>query len=326
MPDKTVFVPRAVNEPVKEYCPGSPEREEIKKALEEVYSNIQEIPMYIGGTMIKSEKKVPVYPPHKKNHLIGYYCMGNAEHVTMAIEAALKAREKWVKMEWRQRAAIFLKVASLIAGPYRAKINAATMVGQSKTIRQAEIDSACEVIDFLRFNVQYMEEIYNKQPESSRHVWNQIDNRPLEGFVFALTPFNFTSIAANLPTAPAMLGNVVVWKPSRMQLYSAKVLMEVFLEAGLPDGVINMVCSSGPLMGDVILNHPDFSGIHFTGSTGVFQDIWRTVGNNIHKYKTYPRLVGETGGKDFVIAHPTAIPQQVITALTRGAFEYQGQK
>lgn len=326
MPAKTVFVPRAVNEPVKNYRPGSPERQEIIKALEKIYSGVEEIPMYIGGRKILSEKKVPISPPHNHKHLIGNYYLGSEEHVVMAITAALNAREKWVKMGWRQRAAIFLKAASLIAGPYRAKINAATMAGQSKTCQQAEIDSACEVVDFLRFNVQYMEEIFNNQPNSTSNVWNLLEQRPLEGFVFALTPFNFTAISSNLPTAPAMMGNVVVWKPSRTQLYSAKVLMEIFQEAGLPDGVINMVCASGPVMGEIILNHADFAGIHFTGSTKVFADIWKTVGSNINKYKTYPRLVGETGGKDFVIAHPSAIPGQVVTALTRGAFEYQGQK
>ncbi len=326
MSEKTVFVPKAENEPVKDYRPGSPEREEIIKAIDEIYSQEVEIPILIGGKAVTSDRKVPVYPPHKTSHLIGNYYLGSKEHVEMAIEAAMAAREKWVMMDWKQRAAIFLKAAGLIAGPYRAKINAATMVAQSKTVHQAEIDSACEVIDFLRFNVQYMEEIYNNQPDSSRDIWNRLEQRPLEGFIFALTPFNFTAIAANLPTAPAMMGNVVVWKPSRTQLYSAKVLMDVFREAGVPDGVINMVCASGPVMGDVILNHPDFAGIHFTGSTEVFNDIWKTVGTNIAKYKTYPRLVGVTGGKDFIIAHPSAVPAQVVTGLTRGAFEYQGQK
>ncbi len=326
MSEKTVFVPGAVNEPVKEYRPGSPERAEIKKALDEVYSGIVDIPMYIGGKALRSDKKVPVYPPHRTNHLIGHYYLGGRDHVAMAIEAALDAREKWAKTDWRVRAAVFLKAASLIAGPYRARINAATMVGQSKTVHQAEIDSACEIIDFLRFNVQYMEEIHNCQPASTGHVWNRLEQRPLEGFIFALTPFNFTSIAGNLPTAPAMMGNVVVWKPSRTQMYSARVLMEIFLKSGLPDGVINMVCATGPVAGEAILNHPDFAGLHFTGSTEVFRDIWKTVGLNIHRYKTYPRLVGETGGKDFIIAHPSAVVPQLVTALTRGAFEYQGQK
>ncbi len=326
MSDKTVFVPEARNEPVKDYKPGSPEREELKKVLEENYSKVIEIPMFIGGKEVKSDNKIPVYPPHKLDHKIADYYQGNAEHVSMAIDAALKAREDWAGLCWKHRASIFLKAASLIAGPYRAKINAATMIGQSKTAHQAEIDSACEIIDFLRFNVQYMEEIYNNQPESSEHVWNSLEQRPLEGFVFALTPCTCTAIAGHLPTAPAMMGNVVVWKASKTQVYSAHVLMEVFREAGVPDGVINLVFASGPVMGGVILNHPDFAGIHFTGSTEVFQGIWKTIGNNIHKYKTYPRLVGETGGKDFVMVHNTAPVRQVVTALVRGAFEYQGQK
>ncbi|MCK4852892.1 MAG: L-glutamate gamma-semialdehyde dehydrogenase, partial [Bacteroidales bacterium] len=326
MSENIVFVPRAKNEPVKGYLPGSPEREEIIKAVDEVYSNVKGIPMFIGGKEVKSDKIIPIVPPHKINHKIGEYYQGSAEHVNMAIDAALAARASWAGMCWKQRASIFLKAASLLAGPYRAKINAATMIGQSKTVHQAEIDAACEIIDFLRFNVQYMEEIYNNQPESSEHVWNRIEQRPLEGFVFALTPFNFTSIAGNLPTAPAIMGNVVVWKASKTQVYSASVLMDVFREAGVPDGVINLVFASGPVIGDIVLNHPDFAGIHFTGSTAVFNGIWKTVGNNIDKYKTYPRLVGETGGKDFVMVHPSANAQQVVTALTRGAFEYQGQK
>lgn len=326
MSDKTVFAPRAVNEPVKTYRPGSPERKELEKALKEAYSKVIDIPMFIGGKEIKSDRKVPVFPPHRLDHQIAYYYQGDAGHVSMAIEAALAARECWATMDWKHRASIFLKAASLIAGPYRARINAATMIGQSKTVHQAEIDAACEMIDFLRFNVQFMEEIYNDQPKSTAHAWNRIEQRPLEGFVFALTPFNFTSIAGNLPTAPAMMGNVVVWKASRTQVYSAHVLMEVFRRAGLPDGVINLVFASGPVMGDVVLNHPDFAGIHFTGSTEVFQSIWKTIGTNIHKYRTYPRLVGETGGKDFVMVHNTAPVKQVVTALVRGAFEYQGQK
>jgi 1-pyrroline-5-carboxylate dehydrogenase len=326
MSKNTICIPRAVNEPVKEYLPGSPEREDIKKALEKIYSDVKEIPMFIGGKEVTSDKILPIYPPHKISHKIGEYYQGSAEHVNMAIGAALAARESWANMCWKHRASIFLKAASLLAGPYRAKINAATMIGQSKTVHQAEIDSACEIIDFLRFNVQYMEEIYNKQPESSEHIWNRIEQRPLEGFVFALTPFNFTAIAGNLPTAPAMMGNVVVWKASKTQVYSASVLMEVFREAGVPDGVINLVFASGPVIGDIVLKHPDFAGIHFTGSTGVFNGMWKTVGDNIGNYKTYPRLVGETGGKDFVMVHPSANAAQVVTALTRGAFEYQGQK
>lgn len=326
MPAHTVFVPRAVNEPVKEYRPGSPERVELEKAMDEVYSNVKEIPMFIGGKKVRSDKIIPIYPPHKISHKIGEYHQGSAEHVEMAIGAALNARKSWANTGWKQRASIFLRAASLLAGPYRAKINAATMIGQSKTVHQAEIDSACEIIDFLRFNVQYMEEIYHKQPASSENVWNRIEQRPLEGFVFALTPFNFTSIAGNLPTAPAIMGNAVVWKASKTQVYSASVLMEVFHEAGVPDGVINLVFAPGPVIGEIVLNHPDFAGIHFTGSTGVFNSMWKTVGNNIGKYKTYPRLVGETGGKDFVMVHPSADVKQVVTALTRGAFEYQGQK
>ncbi|MFC2115278.1 L-glutamate gamma-semialdehyde dehydrogenase [Bacteroidota bacterium] len=326
MSEKIVFVPEAKNEPVKDYRPGSPEREELNKALDEVYSKVIDIPMFIGGREVKSDKMIPVYPPHKHSHQIGNYYQGNEEHVNMAIDAAMSARESWANLDWKHRASIFLKAASLIAGPYRAKINAATMIGQSKTSYQAEIDSACEIIDFLRFNVQYMEEIYNKQPESSEHVWNRLEQRPLEGFVFALTPFNFTAIAGNLPTAPAMMGNVVVWKASKTQVYSAHVLMEVFREAGVPDGVINLVFASGPVIGDIVFRHPDFTGIHFTGSTEVFQSIWKTIGNNIHRYKTYPRLVGETGGKDFVLVHNTTPVMQAVTALIRGAFEYQGQK
>jgi len=326
MSEKNVFIPKAVNEPVKDYKPGSPERQELQRAIDEAYSEIIEIPMFIGGKEVKSDKKIPIHPPHKLNHKIADYYQGNGEHVAMAIEAALAARENWANLCWKHRASIFLKAASLIAGPYRAKINAASMIGQSKTAHQAEIDAACEMIDFLRYNVQFMEEIYNNQPDSSEHVWNRLEYRPLEGFVFALTPFNFTSIAGNLPTIPAMMGNVVVWKASKTQVYSANVLMEVFREAGVPDGVINLVFASGPVMGDVILNHTDFAGIHFTGSTEVFQDIWKTIGNNIHIYKTYPRLVGETGGKDFVMVHNSASVKQVVTALVRGAFEYQGQK
>ena len=261
MSKNTICIPRAVNEPVKEYLPGSPEREDIKKALDEIYSDVKEIPMFIGGKEVTSDKILPIYPPHMISHKIGEYYQGSAEHVNMAIGAALAARESWANMCWKHRASIFLKAASLLAGPYRAKINAATMIGQSKTVHQAEIDAACEIIDFLRFNVQYMEEIYNKQPESSEHIWNRIEQRPLEGFVFALTPFNFTAIAGNLPTAPAMMGNVVVWKASKTQVYSASVLMEVFREAGVPDGVINLVFASGPVIGDIVLKHPQLQNI-----------------------------------------------------------------
>jgi 1-pyrroline-5-carboxylate dehydrogenase len=319
-------VPVAVNEPVLNYAPGSKEKAELKKALAEARAQQADIPMYIGGKEVRSGNTKQLRPPHDINHLLGVYHAGDKTHVQQAIDAALAARTNWVNMPWEQRAAIFLKAADLMAGPYRAKLNAATMLGQSKNAYQAEIDSACEIIDFLRFNVQFMTEIYHDQPQSSRGIWNRTEYRGLEGFVFALTPFNFTAIAGNLPTSAAMMGNVVVWKPSNTQIYSANVLMEIFREAGVPAGVINLVYVSGPDMGDVVFNHPDFAGIHFTGSTGVFQDIWKTIGNNIHKYKTYPRIVGETGGKDFVMVHESAHPDVVITALTRGAFEYQGQK
>lgn len=319
-------VPVAVNEPVLNYAPGSPERKALKSTLDAMRKEEIDVPMYIAGKPVHTDKKGELRPPHDHRHLLGKYSIGDASHVTMAIDAALAARKQWSEMEWEQRSSIFLKAADLLAGPYRSKINAATMLGQSKNAYQAEIDAACEMIDFLRFNVEYAREIYTQQPISSKGVYNRVEQRPLEGFVFALTPFNFTAIAGNLPTSVAMMGNTVVWKPSFTQIYSARVLMEVFMEAGLPAGVINLIYVSGSTAGEVIFNHPDFAGIHFTGSTGVFQDIWKTIGNNIHKYKTYPRIVGETGGKDFILAHPSANAQEVITALSRGAFEYQGQK
>jgi 1-pyrroline-5-carboxylate dehydrogenase len=319
-------VPTPVNEPVKSYAPGSPERAAIKRALQELRSQTIDIPMVIGGQAVYTDQKGTIRPPHDLAHVLGTYSVGDASHVLQAIDAALGARAAWVEMGWEHRASIFLKAAELIAGPYRYKLNAATMLGQSKSIYQAEIDSACELIDFLRFNVKYMTEIYAQQPISSPGVWNRVEQRPLEGFTFALTPFNFTAIAGNLPTSMAMMGNVVVWKPANTQIYSANVLMEIFKEAGLPDGVINLVFVDGPTAGNVILNHPDFAGIHFTGSTGVFQNLWKTIGTNIHKYKTYPRIVGETGGKDFIVAHKSAHAKAVATAITRGAFEYQGQK
>lgn len=322
----TFQVPRAKNEVVKSYAPGSAERKELQAALREARAEERDVPMYIGGQEVRTGNKVRMSPPHDHGHTLGHFHQGDASHVKEAIEAALKARANWAAMAWEQRAAIFLKAADLIAGPYRARLNAATMLGQSKNAYQAEIDSACEFIDFLRFNVQFMTEIYAHQPESSDGIWNRMEHRPLEGFVFALTPFNFTAIAGNLPTSAAMMGNVTVWKPANTQVYSANVLMEVFREAGVPDGVINLVFVDGPTAGDVIFNHPDFAGIHFTGSTGVFQNIWKTIGNNIHKYKTYPRIVGETGGKDFVMAHPSADVKALSTALARGAFEFQGQK
>ena len=319
-------VPVAINEPVLNYAPGSPERKAIQAALKSMRSEVIDAPMYIGGKAIHTDKKGELRPPHDHKHLLGTYSIGDSSHVKMAIDAALEARSAWAEMEWEQRASIFLKAADLLAGPYRAKINAATMLAQSKNVYQAEIDAACEMIDFLRFNVQFAREIYTQQPVSSKGVYNRIEQRPLEGFVFALTPFNFTAISGNLPTSVAMMGNTVVWKPAFAQIYSARVLMEVFMEAGLPAGVINLIYVSGTATGEVIFNHPEFAGIHFTGSTGVFQDIWKTIGNNIHKYKSYPRIVGETGGKDFILAHHSANPQEVITALSRGAFEYQGQK
>lgn len=319
-------VPVAVNEPVLNYAPGSKEKAQLKKALADARATQADIPMYIGGMEVRSGNTKELRPPHDTKHLLGVFHEGDKNHVQQAIDAALAARTAWADMPWEQRAAIFLKAADLIAGPYRAKLNAATMLGQSKNAYQAEIDSACEIIDFLRFNVQFMTEIYTDQPISSRGIWNRLEYRPLEGFVFALTPFNFTAIAGNLPTSAAMMGNVVVWKPSNTQIYSANVLMEIFCEAGVPAGVINLVYVDGPSMGEVVFNHPDFAGIHFTGSTGVFQNIWKTIGTNISKYKTYPRIVGETGGKDFVMVHESATPDVVITALVRGAFEYQGQK
>ncbi|MCG9880187.1 MAG: L-glutamate gamma-semialdehyde dehydrogenase [Bacteroidia bacterium] len=319
-------VPVPVNEPVLNYAPGSAERKALKEAIQEARSKVVDIPMYIGGKEVRSGKTSELRPPHDHQHLLGTFHVSDASHVTDAINAALAAKLNWEALTWEQRAAIFLKAAELIAGPYRAKLNAATMLGQSKNAYQAEIDSACEIIDFLRFNVYFMSQIYAEQPQSAKGVWNRIEYRPLEGFVYALTPFNFTAIAGNLPTSAALMGNVVVWKPSNTQVYSAQVLMEIFQEAGVPDGVINLIYPSGPVAAEVIFNHADFAGIHFTGSTGVFQNIWKTIGNNIHKYKTYPRIVGETGGKDFIIAHHSAHVDTVVTAMLRGAFEYQGQK
>jgi len=319
-------VPAAVNEPVLSYAPGTRERELLKKAIQEARSEEVDVPMIIDGKEVRTDKKVPMYPPHDRKHLLGHFYKGDGEHVKMAIDAALKAKKKWEDIGWEQRASIFLKAASLLSTKYRYRMNAATMIGQSKTPYQSEIDAVCELIDFLRFNVEYMSQVYNQQPISGDHMWNRLEQRPLEGFVFALTPFNFTSIAGNLPTAPAMMGNTVVWKVSNTQVYSARVIMEILMEAGLPDGVINLVFVSGPVAGDVIFSHPDFSGFHFTGSTEVFQGIWKTVGNNIQKYKTYPRIVGETGGKDFIIAHNSANVDHLVTAMVRGAYEYQGQK
>lgn len=319
-------VPKAVNEKILSYAPGTPERVSLKSALKDLKSKTIEVPMTIGGKKVMGEGKVTIRPPHELSHTLGYHGKADAKLVRQAIDAALAAKKDWENMPWQDRAAIFLKAADLLAGPYRAKMNAATMLCQSKNVFQAEIDCVAELCDFWRFNVQFMIDIFNQQPESAPGTWNRMEYRALEGFVFALTPFNFTSIAGNLPTAPALMGNTVVWKPSEQQIYSAAVIMEVLEEAGLPPGVINLVFVSGPVAGDVIFSHPAFTGLHFTGSTGVFQNLWKTISENLPKYKSYPRIVGETGGKDFVIAHTSANAKQVATALSRGAFEYQGQK
>lgn len=319
-------VPVAVNEPVKDYVPGSPEREEVSKTYKKMYDQTIEVPLYINGKDVKTGDTATMSPPHDHKHILGTYHRAEKKHIDEAISTALKAREQWSQTPWEQRAAIFLRAAELIAGPYRAKINAATMLAQSKTIYQAEIDAACELIDFLRFNVQYMTEIYHEQPASTSGAWNRLEYRPLEGFIYAITPFNFTAIAANLPASAALMGNVVIWKPSDSQVFSAKIILDIFKEAGVPDGVINMVMGDPAMITDTVLASPDFSGVHFTGSTHVFKDIWQKIGTNIHNYKTYPRIVGETGGKDFIVAHKTANPAQVATAIARGAFEFQGQK
>ncbi len=326
MQQRLYSVPEAVNETPKTYAPGSPERKELKEEIKRARSGHADIPMYINGKEVRTGKTVHINPPHDLDHVLGHYHQGDKEHVTMAIDSALKARKSWAAMPWRERAAVFLKAASLIAGPYRAKINAATMLAQSKTVYQSEIDAVCELVDFLRYNVQYMTELFLLQPKSAPDSWNRLEQRPLEGFIFALSPFNFTAIAGNLPTAPAMMGNVVVWKPANTQIYSARIIMEALMEAGLPDGVINLIYVKGPVAGDIIFSHRDFAGIHFTGSTEVFRNIWKTIGNNIQNYRSYPRIVGETGGKDYILAHASAKPAQVATALSRGAFEYQGQK
>ena len=319
-------VPTAVNEPVRPYAPGSAEAESLLNTYRSMMHEMADIPMTIGGKDVFTNAKEEIRPPHQREHLLGHFHRGQAEHVTQAIDAALAAREKWSRMPWESRAAIFLKAADLLAGPFRDRMNAATMLCQSKNAFQAEIDAACEMADFFRFNVQYMTEIYKGQPESAPGIWNRMEYRPLEGFVFALSPFNFTSIAANLTASPVLMGNVTVWKPANTQIYSAQVIMEVFKAAGLPDGVVNLVFVSGPVAGEVIFAHPDFAGIHYTGSTSVFKGLWKKIGSEIDTYKAYPRIVGETGGKDFVVAHPSAEPQEVVTALSRGAFEYQGQK
>ena len=326
MPKGFFNVPVAKNEPVKSYAPGSPERAALKVKLEELRNTEVELPMIIGGREVTTDRRIRIAPPHEIKHTLGYYYQGDESHVQMAIDSALDAKEKWAAMGWQHRASIFLKAADLLAGPYRDKLNAATMLGQSKNAFQAEIDAACELADFFRFGVKCMTDIYKMQPESAPGIWNYNEFRPLEGFVFALTPFNFTSIAGNLPAAPAMMGNVAVWKPSKTAVYSAAVIMEIFQEAGLPDGVINLVYVSGPVAAKTVFEHPEFAGIHFTGSTGVFQSIWETIGENIFKYKSYPRIVGETGGKDFIFADNTVDRQALAIAMVRGAFEYQGQK
>ncbi|WP_417860070.1 L-glutamate gamma-semialdehyde dehydrogenase [Winogradskyella sediminis] len=319
-------VPIAVNEPVMSYAPGSAERKAVSEAYKSMYNAKVEVPMYINGKDVKTGNTSPMSPPHDHKHVVGEYHLADKTHVEEAISTALEARKSWSQLPWEQRAGIFLKAAELIAGPYRAKINAATMIAQSKNIYQAEIDAACELIDFLRFNVQFMSEIYMEQPESTSAAWNRVEYRPLEGFTYAVTPFNFTAIAGNLPACMALMGNVVVWKPSDSQIYSAKVIMDIFKEAGVPDGVINVVFGDPVMITNTVLASPDFSGLHFTGSTHVFKELWKQIGNNIHNYKTYPRIVGETGGKDFIVAHKTANAKQVATAITRGAFEFQGQK
>lgn len=319
-------VPKASNEPVKSYAPGSPERECVLHAYKELWNTTIDVPLYIGAQEIKTGTTRTMSAPHNHKHIVGTYHLAEKIHVEQAIAGALEARTAWANLAWEHRAAIFLKAAELIAGPYRAKINAATMIAQSKTIHQAEIDAACELIDFLRFNVEFMTQIYKDQPTSDSQFWNRVEYRPLEGFVYAVTPFNFTAIAANLPASAAMMGNTVVWKPSDSQVFSAKVIIDVFKEAGLPNGVINVVFGDPVMITDTVLASPDFAGIHYTGSTFVFKEIWSKIGSNIHKYKTYPRIVGETGGKDFILAHPSANPKQVAANAIRGAFEFQGQK
>ena len=319
-------VPEAVNEPVKGYAPGSPEREELLATYKAMFNSNTDVPMHINGEEVKTGNTNNITPPHDHKHIVGQYHTAEKLHVESAISSALAAKEAWSNVSWMERASIFLKAAELLAGPFRARMNAATMIAQSKNVHQAEIDAACEMIDFFRFNVQYMTDIFKDQPASAPGIWNRVEYRPLEGFVYAITPFNFTSIAANLVAAPALMGNVVVWKPSDHQAYSAQVIVDLFKEAGLPDGVINVVYGDPVMITNTVLASPDFSGLHFTGSTHVFKDLWKQIGNNIHNYKTYPRIVGETGGKDFIWAHSSANPLQVATGITRGTFEYQGQK
>ncbi|MBG38890.1 MAG: 1-pyrroline-5-carboxylate dehydrogenase [Cryomorphaceae bacterium] len=319
-------VPVAINEPVKSYAPGSTELEILLKEYSRMYNSHVDVPMYIGDKQVYTDNKKKLSPPHNHAHAIGTSNYGTEKEVRQAIDAAMQARKKWANMSWEHRASIFLKAADLLAGPFRAKLNAATMLAQSKNVMQAEIDAACELIDFFRFNVQYMSQLYKEQPESQPGMWNRLEHRPLEGFIFALTPFNFTSICANLCAAPAMMGNVIIWKPAETQIYSAQVIMELFEAAGLPKGVINMVTVSGREISNVVFQDKNFAGLHFTGSTDVFRTLWKGIGNNIEKYRSYPRIVGETGGKDFIVAHKSAVAAEVATAISRGAFEFQGQK
>jgi 1-pyrroline-5-carboxylate dehydrogenase len=326
MPKGNYRIPTPINEPVKAYAPHQIETQKLLNTYKAMYDGHLEVPLYIGSEQIKTDKTIVLAPPHEHQKVIGTAYVGDASHVKKAIDSALAAKEKWSALPWEQRAAIFLRAAELLAGPYRDRMNAATMLAQSKNVMQAEIDAACELIDFFRFNVAYMQQVYSDQPGSQPGMWNRLEYRPLEGFVFAVTPFNFTSIAANLPAAPAMMGNVVIWKPADSQMYSAQIIMELFHEAGLPDGVINMICVDGPTAGDIIFKHRDFAGLHFTGSTAVFKQLWKEIGSNLDHYRTYPRIVGETGGKDFIVAHPSANALEVATAISRGAFEFQGQK
>ncbi len=319
-------VPKAVNEPVKSYAPNSPEKAAVLAAYKQMWNSKIDVPLFIGSEEIRTGNTRNMSAPHDHKHIVGTYHLAEKSHIEKAIANALESKNAWANMAWEQRAAIFLKAAELIAGPYRARINAATMIAQSKNIFQAEIDASCELIDFLRYNVEFMTQIYNDQPKSDSTVWNRLEYRPLEGFVYAITPFNFTAIAANLPASAAMMGNVVIWKPSDSQVFSAKIIIDVFKEAGVPDGVINVVFGDAEMITNTVLASRDFAGVHFTGSTHVFKDIWAKIGTNIHHYKTYPRIVGETGGKDFVVAHPSANVKQVATGIVRGAFEFQGQK
>ncbi len=327
MPKGVYQIPFPENEEIYQYEAGSPERLGLEKAYKSLWdAKAVDIPMYIGNKEVRTDNKKPLSPPHDHQKILGHFNYGDKTHVQQAIDAALKAKKDWANLPWEHRASIFLKAADLLAGPYRYKFNAGTMIAQSKNAFQSEIDAVCELIDFLRFNAAYMEEIYSNQPSSNPGMWNRLEYRPLEGFIFCVTPFNFTSIAANLPASAALMGNVCVWKPADSQVYSANMIMEIFREAGLPAGVINMITVDGPVAGDVVFKHPEFAGLHFTGSTAVFKSLWKEVGKNIDLYKSYPRVVGETGGKDFVVAHHTADPIEVAVGIARGAFEFQGQK